>query len=120
MIVACGALNRVLVYTLYPLLYYSLLCSACIVNGLCPCVFYNVIGATVQDFAFYGQGTGLIVLDDLACTGSESSLFSCDHRGINSHNCGHFEDVGVTCMGKNRYTILLWFSFFFYLNCPKT
>ena len=58
------------------------------------------IGATVQDFAFYGQGTGPIVLDNLECTGTELSLFSCRHNGINVHNCGHNEDVGVTCMGK--------------------
>ena len=61
-------------------------------------------GATIQRSAFYGQGTGLIVLDNLECTGSELSLFSCRHSGINSHNCDHSEDVGVTCMGKLHVT----------------
>ena len=41
------------------------------------------------------------MLDDLQCTGTESSLFDCTHRGVNSHNCGHSEDAGVRCSGVN-------------------
>merc|ERR1739848_856600 len=33
-------------------------------------------------------------LDDLACTGNETSLFDCVSA---AENCGHSEDVGVTC-----------------------
>ena len=59
-----------------------------------------ITGATFSCCAAYGQGTGDIVLDDLACTGTEASLFSCIHNGLSNHNCGHSEDVGVTCLGK--------------------
>ena len=52
---------------------------------------------TAHQRAHYGQGTGSILLDDLRCNGTESSLLSCTHRGINSHNCLHHEDAGVTC-----------------------
>ncbi len=45
--------------------------------------------------AFYGQGIGPILLDDLACTGNEDSLFDCQHSTI--HNCVHSEDIGVVC-----------------------
>ena len=43
-----------------------------------------------------GGGSSPIVLDDLACRGTELTLWSCRGRH-GSSNCGHSEDVGVTC-----------------------
>ncbi|XP_025102812.1 deleted in malignant brain tumors 1 protein-like [Pomacea canaliculata] len=45
----------------------------------------------------YGAGSGNILLDDLACTGTETSLAQCTHQGYNNHNCNHRKDVGVVC-----------------------
>ncbi|XP_039521727.1 macrophage receptor MARCO-like isoform X2 [Pimephales promelas] len=42
-------------------------------------------------------GTGKIWLDELRCTGNERNIFDCPHAGIESHDCGHHEDVGVSC-----------------------
>ena len=47
--------------------------------------------------AAFGQGSGSILLDDLACTGSESSLISCSHSGLGISSCWHGEDAGVVC-----------------------
>ncbi|XP_063752038.1 scavenger receptor cysteine-rich domain-containing group B protein [Eleginops maclovinus] len=47
--------------------------------------------------AFFGPGTGKILLDNLKCTGMEGTLQECSHISWNVHNCDHSEDAGVTC-----------------------
>ncbi|XP_072170578.1 scavenger receptor cysteine-rich domain-containing protein DMBT1-like [Diadema setosum] len=48
--------------------------------------------------AEYGPGSGPILLDDVYCTGKESNLADCKHRGYGVHGCDHSDDVGVECI----------------------
>ena len=50
--------------------------------------------------ARYGQGTGLIWLDGVNCSGTEPSLLFCVHNGVGNHNCNHSEDASVLCEGN--------------------
>ena len=47
----------------------------------------------------FGLGTGHIWLDEVQCTGTEASIESCPHNVFGVHNCLHYNDAGVVCLG---------------------
>ena len=48
--------------------------------------------------AAFGQGTGQIWLDDVQCVGFEDRLIDCNHLPLGISNCGHHQDVSVSCV----------------------
>ena len=47
--------------------------------------------------ATFGRGEGKIWMNQVRCTGFESSLKECDQNGWGINSCGHHEDAGVIC-----------------------
>uniref|UniRef100_A0A452RYR9 SRCR domain-containing protein n=1 Tax=Ursus americanus TaxID=9643 RepID=A0A452RYR9_URSAM len=50
--------------------------------------------------AFFGEGAGPILLDDLRCRGNETALRFCPARPWGQHDCHHREDAGAVCDGE--------------------
>ena len=66
------------------------------------CRSLGMTGGESVKYAHFGEGSGPILLDNVECSGSESSLTECSHRGWGVNDCSHGEDVGVIC-GKSSF-----------------
>uniref|UniRef100_A0A3Q4MWG8 SRCR domain-containing protein n=1 Tax=Neolamprologus brichardi TaxID=32507 RepID=A0A3Q4MWG8_NEOBR len=64
------------------------------------------LAVAVSSSSKFGQGTGLIMLDNVDCRGSEMELSQCRSLGWGIHNCYHYEDVGVTCRGDGTIRLV--------------
>ena len=68
-------------------------------------------GAVAYTNAYFGRGSGGIFLDDVGCTGTESTLLSCNNPGIGYHNCHHSDDAGVRCLGKGISSYMCYLDY---------
>ena len=59
--------------------------------------FYSSVRA--YGSAYYGQGTGPILLSRLSCFGNESNLTNCNQLRVATKNCTHRDDASVDCYG---------------------
>jgi len=63
---------------------------------VCYMLGYGYVGQAIG--RRYDGGSGQIWLDDVQCSGTETRIADCRHRGWGSHNCEHYEDVSVSCI----------------------
>ena len=59
-------------------------------------------GASARFDVIPGSSNMSILLDNLQCLGTEASLLDCPALPVGTHNCGHYEDAGVTCLRKSH------------------
>ncbi|XP_052689239.1 deleted in malignant brain tumors 1 protein-like isoform X3 [Crassostrea angulata] len=62
---------------------------------VCRMMGYRTGVATEE--GYFGPGSGMVLLDNVRCQGTERSLSQCKNDGWGISNCGHSEDVGVIC-----------------------
>ena len=73
---------------------------ACWCYLLCIC---RRVGSVLRNDA---AGTGPIWLDDVQCIGTETHIDQCRHNDWGSNNCGHVEDVYISCADTGMGTVV--------------
>ena len=65
-------------------------------NVICRSLGYPY---TLQYFhnAYFGRGSGDILLNRVSCRGNESTIFHCSRDGVGVNYCSHYDDVGIRC-----------------------
>ena len=66
---------------------------------VCRQLNFTGANATMRYLNPYGAGSGPILLDNLKCTGNESYIWECSHRGWNVYapKCSEGWEVSVDC-----------------------
>ncbi|XP_025102859.1 deleted in malignant brain tumors 1 protein-like isoform X2 [Pomacea canaliculata] len=64
---------------------------------ICKMLGFNSSRALVVRTEMYKEGSGPILLDEVQCQGSETSLTQCQHDGFYKHDCYHYEDLAIIC-----------------------
>ncbi|XP_062588483.1 neurotrypsin-like, partial [Saccostrea cucullata] len=72
---------------------------------ICTMLGYSRVKAVAHSIAHFGEGTGMIWLDDVECYGNEKDIEMCSHSTHGVHNCRHGEDAGVSCSGPDPHTL---------------
>ena len=61
----------------------------------------DAIQAMFNKSAFFGEGSGLILMSNISCNGTERHLFDCFFETpVGADECTHAMDAGVRCKGE--------------------
>ena len=71
-------------------------------SHICTISVHALSGAVAYTNAYFGRGSGPYHLANVYCSGSESSLLSCNrgYSEIGVHNCRPGNEAGVKCAGS--------------------
>ncbi|XP_022097501.1 uncharacterized protein LOC110982977 isoform X2 [Acanthaster planci] len=69
-------------------------------------------------YAYFGRGTGLVLLRNVDCVGNESSIETCRHSGWFFGYYNHYYDAGVTCNTAVNFTLPLQDNELPNITCP--
>ena len=73
----------------------------CVICRCQYCMYPSNAGAEVLPGAQFGSAMCPIFLDQLVCSGSETSLLECQsYTPLGLSTCQHSQDVGVRCVGR--------------------
>uniref|UniRef100_A0A8C9VIQ0 SRCR domain-containing protein n=1 Tax=Scleropages formosus TaxID=113540 RepID=A0A8C9VIQ0_SCLFO len=64
---------------------------------VCRQIMFCGDAVSAPQYGHFGEGKGKIWMDYVRCSGSESTLKDCEHRGWGQHYCTHPLDAGVIC-----------------------
>ena len=67
------------------------------VHHYSACKITISLGAQALSYAYFGRGTGPILMAYVGCRGEETHLANCSRS---TPYCSHSEDAGVRCPGK--------------------
>jgi hypothetical protein len=73
---------------------------ACIHGSETCTVAAGVVPVHGSSAIFGESGGSAIFLDDVVCSGGESSLLACGHNEIGKHDCTLAQTAGVICGGN--------------------
>ena len=65
-----------------------------------------MVGNHQAVYYYFGEGTGIIRLDNVGCTGTENNITECSHNGWANHVCDDQDDAGVVCLTGKLFMII--------------
>ncbi len=72
------------------------------IDVICSQLGYSSAGNVPVYAAFFGQSTGPILMDNVICAGTESTIVDCPLDISPRTACTHFQDAGVRCLVKSK------------------
>ena len=67
-------------------------------NVVCKQLGYSAAGNTPYYAAFYGPSSGAVLLNQVQCTGAESTIIECPVDSSPPTTCTHLQDAAVACL----------------------